>query len=174
MSPGSSHHDLQAYFTAQSQLDCRNYSQRYHRLITEQNDIGWNNFLREGWTKEWHRLHARYLKEGDPEAASPEKALQWASGLVRKIWDHWFVMWTDRNKTRHGRDAATRHAAERAQAIHEIRQLYTCQYAVDEEYTFIFHTPLAELLKQTTPRLQQWISLWEPIINPPKEPKQQR
>ena len=117
---------LQAYFTAKHRLDCQNYNQRCHRLITEQNNIGWKNFLRGRWTKEWGRLHARYIKTGDPEAASPKKMLHWASGLVRKIWDHWFVMWTDRNKTWHGRDATTRRAAERAQAIREIRQLYTC------------------------------------------------
>ena len=44
---------LQAYFTAKPRLDCQNYNQKYHRLITEQNDIGWKNFLCGRWTKEW-------------------------------------------------------------------------------------------------------------------------
>ena len=89
----------------------------YRELVRQQNRIGWLNFLRGRWSLEWKRLQSNFYK---PESGNG----QWASQMIRTLWESIYKGWEQHNKDLHGVDAATRNAAERVVLSREIRELY--------------------------------------------------
>jgi len=139
-----------------------NHPPRFKSAIEDQNAIGWDQFLKGRWSKQWRLLHEQsHVTPTDSKILTKH----WPPELLAGLWDSWYQMWEERNKDRHGHDAKTRAAAQRTQATREVELLYDWQPLLHEQHQYLFHEPLATLLDKATYQLLHWINLWKPIID---------
>jgi hypothetical protein len=129
----------------------------YRELVRQQNRIGWLNFLNGRWSLEWKKLQSNFCQ---PESGNS----QWASQMIRTLWESIFEVWEQRNKDLHGVDAATRNAAERVVFSREIRELYLNRETFPEEFQHIFETHLDTLLGKKNYQLKNWLAIWRPVL----------
>ena len=141
------------------------HQEQYREAIRQQSAIGWRNFIKGRWSKEWRRLQAIYY-DSQPEQIEGHNQTSWATSLIRKMWDQWYEMWESRNKDRHGGDAAASAEADRVQAIREIEMLYEDAELVAKQTGELdfFAAPIEDLLKKPTHVLLNWLSLWKELI----------
>ncbi len=129
----------------------------YRELVRQQNRIGWMNFLLGRWSLEWNRLQTRYYQ---PESGTS----QWASQMIRTLWESVYDVWEQRNKDLHGVDAVTRNAAQRVVLQQEIRELYFDRDNFPDEVQHVFETHLDTLLGKKNFQLKNWLAVWLPVL----------
>ena len=151
-----------------------NYDADYHSAITQQNAIGWDNFIKGRWSKEWRKLQALHY-EANPLAKpnQHENATAWATSSVRLMWEKWYELWESRNHDRHGFDSATRAEKTRLQAMREIEMLYETAELIPHQTgsNDFFDTPLEQLFIQPTHSLTNWLNQWKDTIETAMDPK---
>ncbi len=135
---------------------------QYRELVRQQNRIGWLNFLRGRWSLEWSRLQTA---SQHPDSISS----QWASQLIRTLWESIYEIWDQRNKDLHGVDAVARNAAERLVLCREIQHVYTAKHSYPQKVWHVFVTPLLTLLQKKNYQLRNWLALWLPVLDVDQE-----
>ena len=144
-------------------VDIHDLPDKYHKLLEEQDEIGWNNFLKGRWSKEWSRLQEEHLISIGAKT-DRLNGTSWATNMIGTIWTDWFELWTMRNEDRHGKDKSSRASAKRGQMIREVEALYMLASEVHPEDTDIFDVELETLLQRSTSSLFSWKANWEPVI----------
>ncbi len=100
------------------------YPCRFQQLISQQNKIGWLNFLRGRWSTEWAKRQHIFLKHKKQSKQSQNISRNWIPTMIRTNWDSVFAMWEQRNKDLHGSDSDTRKQARRHTYLRELHQAY--------------------------------------------------
>jgi hypothetical protein len=91
--------------SANGQLNKIKYPQVYHKLIEDQNKVGWSHIFRCRWVKEWRRQYTRWATATCLSRPSLE-AQKWLESKGKLILSQWWVLWKIRNAERHRRDDA--------------------------------------------------------------------
>ena len=136
-------------------LDPLDFPRHLRPLIMQQNEIGWLNFIRGRWSKEWRRLqqakNGRRLKAG-------KKTLKgdWAAKLIQAVWASVFEAWDDRNKVEHGIDHKTRHDAKNKLLQRDLEWRHSLQDSCPT-LSQPFDTPLEDMLKKKNYQLHSWM-----------------
>ena len=133
------------------------------QLIEEQEEIGWNNFVKGRWSKEWCRLQEEHL-ETQQLRTEKNNGTTWVTSMISVLWTDVCELWEMRNQDRHGRNKTEQAEAKRAQAIREVEVLYQLASEVREEDSDLFHIPLEQLVEGTTAYMKAWIANWEKCI----------
>lgn len=131
-------------------------------IIEEQEKIGWNQMIKGQIANKWIQAQ----KEAMGETATKRKnALTWATDMVSLIFEEWLNLWKIRNEDRHGRDKATRKAAERKQAIRELENMYEDYGGQGQlEGAWILHWSLEEQKSKSTYTIRAMISNYIPVL----------
>lgn len=75
-------------------------------LITDQEIIGWDQFVC-GWISSlWSFKHSNSLLSRRRAQSPYNSGPQWTSTIVKIIWEHIHKLWLHRNQLRHGKDKA--------------------------------------------------------------------
>ena len=74
-----------------SQMDPNSYSEQYREIVTQQNLIGWNNFFKGRWTKEWAVTQEAHLKQTGKFSAKCS-GITWVTNLIDTMWKDWLEM----------------------------------------------------------------------------------
>ena len=70
------------------------------RAIADQNNIGWDKFLQGFISTRWETAQKLYQEIlGDYPSRPPRS---WTEGLLAKLWDFSFNIWSYRNQIKHG------------------------------------------------------------------------
>ena len=136
---------------------------KYYRLIAEQHSIGWDNFLKGRWSKEWGRLQEEHLK-ATGRRTERCNGDAWATNMITTIWTDWFELWEMRNGDRHGKTDAEKNEAVKAQLVREVEELYKSAGDVHPDDVDIFEMPIEELTAKTASSIFSWKANWEPAI----------
>jgi hypothetical protein len=114
---------LRAYFTncspESSERFPRGYlTSPYKALITKQNQIGWDHFVRGKLTKEWWLVQYHFAKCYELVKQSEG----WTMNLVKLIANSSFQLWEVqlRNTGRHGHDDASKQQSKYEQLLHHV------------------------------------------------------
>jgi len=75
-------HGISATLDKSGELDATQHLQQYHQAITEQNNIGWEHFLKGRWSIQWQLLHQRTHVTPKDSKFLPK---QWASSLLNEL-----------------------------------------------------------------------------------------
>lgn len=76
-----------------------------HDFATERTDIGWNLFI-EGWiSTAWRKQQTNYLLQ----IQSSKSSFQWATALIKKMWDIAWDLWEHRSGIEHLHDVQEQH-----------------------------------------------------------------
>jgi hypothetical protein len=87
------------------------YSPDVSSIIRHQSRIGWHHLFQGRFAKEWSRTQQRFYEKQFPsQQYQPDK---WQTGLIKKVWERWYMLWKKRNEDLYGRDALTQQIADR-------------------------------------------------------------
>ena len=135
---------------------------RFHKLIKQQNRIGWHNLIKGRFAKEWQVLHdARARERGTYDQ---KITTRWTSCVIDTIWSAFWELWEDRNKDKHGKDLEARRRAEDDRVVEQILNMYELQIDMPEELQWIFATPIEDLVQKQDDVKAQWLHNYGPII----------
>ncbi|KAI2494762.1 hypothetical protein MHU86_19757 [Fragilaria crotonensis] len=121
---------LQAWFNRPQgfTLQPHEYDSRFHRLITQQNRIGWRQIFHGRFSVEWVRHQDSYYSQSQERCESSHRTSftgeSWLINLIRFVWDKWYTLWKQRNQELHGRDVATRMEAESKEVRRQLNDIY--------------------------------------------------
>jgi hypothetical protein len=135
----------------------------YDSLIMEQQEIGWYNIFLAQFTKQWAVCQSNYLKTQN-NTAKGLSGDKWVSTICTVITSAWLELWDSRNKDRHGADSSLKSIALSAQAVREIRILYTYQDKVLQKDKHLFTTDLSTQISGPTNHIRQWINTYQKVI----------
>ena len=86
-----------------NKLRKEDYTPEYHKLIEDQNQIGWIHLFRCRWGVEWRKQYAQWIRPYTTE--NPDQvAQQWVKSKGGIILRQWWKLWKTRNAERHGLD----------------------------------------------------------------------
>jgi hypothetical protein len=125
----------------------------YNDIITQQNDIGWDHFIRGKISKEWQHVQYQYAKR----YGLIQQSEGWVLGLIKLMANSSFQLWELRNQCCHGHNNATRQQSLSEQAHRKIRCLYQLKPLTLPQDQNLFWHSVDEHLKETVPQLRTWI-----------------
>jgi hypothetical protein len=83
------------------------YNDTLHRLVHQQNRIGWRQIFHGRFTVEWVRIQDSYYRRSELQEAMKGVQLtgeRWLTNLILFVWDKWYTLWKQRNQELHGND----------------------------------------------------------------------
>jgi len=138
---------------------------RHQRLIQQQNEIGWRNFMRGRWTKKWAHQQHRFSQKQKQTKTSKTIGRNWVSIMIRTIWDSIYELWEQRNQDLHGSDLESYKEAQRQKMLRELRHAYGTKANQPPHCQPLFQVPLDEMEQLNNHRIQNWLSLWQPVLD---------
>jgi hypothetical protein len=152
------------------------YPAPFHRLIKQQNEIGWHQLFNGCFSSEWQQLQDQHLRRNGIKEISLT-GQSWTASLIVHLWKSFFDIWEQRNKFVHGEDKSTRDTAKRVKVISQIKHLDTKTIevlAAHQSIMFMIAPDTtngqdknaldAYLQTKTTIYLQNWVYTWKPAI----------
>jgi hypothetical protein len=105
-------------------LQCDDYPVSLHKLISDQNSIGWNQLFRGRMVTEWAKLQQTSLSDNGCQTQSLS-GRSWVATVVSTIWTRFFELWDARNKIVHGVNINDYTAIQKATLLDEIKDLHS-------------------------------------------------
>lgn len=134
-----------------------------HEVFIAQDDIGWDQLLLGRFSTHWAKVQDDHL---GPRATKTKNGTTWATSVIAFIFQEWYQLWLLRNGDKHGTDRTTKAAASKAQVEREVQQLYAIKPTVPNTLHYLFRTPLARMLRQSTQALRAWVNSYKPVLTP--------
>ena len=135
----------------------------YEKLIAEQNEIGWDNFMKGRISNEWITKQQQHLQSKEL-ITTRNNGTTWATTIISTIWTDWIKLWEMRNEDRHGKDKTAQAKAERETIIRQVLALYEKACDIHQDDVAIFNIPIEEMAKRETANIFSWMQIWEPLI----------
>jgi hypothetical protein len=105
-----------------TQVAIDQYSPDVSPIIRHQSRIGWHYLFQGQFAREWSKTQQRFYKNQFPsQQYQPDK---WQTGLIRKMWERWHVLWKKRNEDLYGRDDLTQQIAGREEVQRQLTTIY--------------------------------------------------
>ena len=136
---------------AENRFDTKHYPERYHRLIKQQQSIGWIHVYYGRLGTEWVEQHT---------IATNSDGEKWASGLFIQLWQELHTTWKERCATVHKNDESL----EREYLENKLRLLYSAYEKLNHIDKDFLNTDIETRLKHSTTKLKNWINDKEPKI----------
>jgi hypothetical protein len=132
------------------------FQSRFPKLtdaISQQDEIGWDNFLEGTISKHWQPVQALYFLFTN----SRKSTLRWASALIRKTWIVAWDQWEHRNGILHHKENNL--TFDEIETIElKIRQEFSdgrCQLPQADAY--LFRGTVNKILHRKIPQLKDWL-----------------
>jgi hypothetical protein len=151
---------IHAWMTGTEQVSEEGYVGDYAVLIRSQNSIGWRQMFNGRWSTMWAILQGRFLNEVSSDGTSP-LGNKWNVVIIKEIWDTWLILWKARNAIIHGKDDASRRAAEVTMIRRRIQLVYALESRVEPILASVFNTPLDVLWTKGLTFLKNWLAVYE-------------
>jgi hypothetical protein len=154
---------LESWFTGDL-LSTDGFPPDFHRLIHEQNAIGWYALLRGFTSRQWTIHQHTHLFHNDKVTKTVTGAL-WMVSLLQVIWDQIFVLWDLYKSDLHGIDVKAqatikkRHLRQKIQALHDRR----AEVRQSDQRWFIQDVD-SYLARATPTAMTNWLATYEAII----------
>lgn len=128
---------------------------------TEQDDLGWDNFLRGRHSMKWDVAYDEYIQTRPQRKCKHEKGVTWAAAMVKASLKLLTSIWASRNEEIH-----TRSDQEHSKQEHRIRTRVQETYVDRLQYPEVirdtlFNMPLEERLEQDKFQLIKWLETVE-------------
>ena len=129
-------------------------------VFEAQSAIGWHELLKGRLSQAWAHHQQAFLGTFDLKKNGNARAITVAEMM---LWG-WHNLWTIRDQERHGRDAQTRAAAFRSQAIRELELLHTKKGLVDPRLDWTLAMLLEQRKNLKTFHVRAFINCFGPIL----------
>lgn len=159
------HNDaFDAYNNRPDSLD-HSLPEHYHDLITQQQQIGWDNFFRGKYTKQWETCQQLWFDTLSPQLKEQHTHKgKIMSKMFKVILTTARDMWTGRNKYHHDRHTPSMLNDDYIEMERGIKQLWHYKDKSLEEDERFFPNDLDIHLENSIPHLRKWLQRWKPVI----------
>ena len=141
------------------------YPTEVHRLIAQQNLIGWEHLFQGRFSVEWGRLQDEYYARlVNTDNTKRRTGHRWQTTIIGKIWEQWFLVWATRNKDKHGVDSTARAYAARQEVDRGLRELYELRYHMEPSVRELLCSDISGHYLKSTKYNQNWLLTHGPTI----------
>ena len=142
----------------------KRFSDHLTTALDEQQDLGWNKFIRGFISKSWGGAQEAWYNQ-EQDTSPKHTADRWTLHLQRGIQDFWFVSWELRNKHIHGGITQHDNKRRRHRLRARVRALYQkSRHNLPLQETSLFATPLFIQLRRGNEQLSLWIKRCEQTL----------
>jgi len=163
---------LESWFTGEDSplLNHDHYPTDLHRIITQQEKVGWKHVMLGRFVQDWRRVQGRYSERVKPaersgrpltNARTPE---QWLCGLIKVMWEQWFTLWEERNQDLHGRDSLTKQSHLWQEVNKQLRDIYAMKQFMDPKVRALLLQDSDAHATQSLHVTRNWIRMNLPIF----------
>ena len=151
-------------------LNFRNYPADVHRLIQQQNELGWQQLFLGRFSNEWSDLQDNFYaqkaaeNEHTKQKTKKQTGHRWQVALIGLLWDQWWVVWESRNKDLHGADARSRAQVETREVQRKLRELYDLKARLSTGVQALLFNDVTEHYDRPNWVNKNWIAIHEPVI----------
>ena len=146
-------------------ISCANYPQSVHAIIHTQDRIGRRQLFNGRFSTSWGDVQDTYcFHQRRTLPVKKKTGKKWQTALTHEIWENWFELWKLRNSGVHGRDAATKAAAERRDLSRQLVEIYDMQNHMKPSAQALLCTSIREHLEKPPSVIQKWISIYAPVF----------
>jgi hypothetical protein len=142
------------------------FSPRLHRVIQQQNQIGWRHMFNGRFGLEWSKVQQeaysrRPRQENDQIKRTGEK---WQVQLIVHVWTQWEQVWNERNSALHGNTLTAKNEAIRKDVRRQLDAIYQNRSMMEPSVqALLLESPAAhEQHLLTTTR--NWIAINGPVF----------
>jgi len=156
---------LQRWHNNLPPIDTQQYPETYHTLITNQNEIGWEQLYRARWCKQWSEHHHQYaIRKGMTNQNADGST--WVRKIGRRLLTQWFDLWQMRDKERHGRDIEEQKKLRQHKLSSETEELYQYRNQTMPTDRGMYSDTIEDHIQyhKTQAQQEEWISLWGSTI----------
>jgi hypothetical protein len=144
-------------------METQPYPARYHRLIHQQNKIGWRQLFNGRMSVEWATLQQDHLATTGLLGKTRSGHL-WTTAIITVIWAEWRKMWKMRNGIIHGHDTESRAKIQRLEAERNLHSVYTNRNNMLPSTREVLFDTMAEHLTHSTRSITNWYTTYAPTI----------
>ncbi len=110
---------------ANEHLDCNTNPESLHKLINDQNSIGWHQLFRGRMVTEWAIKLQQKSLWGNGCQTKSLSGRSWVATVVTTIWTRFFKLWKERNTIVHGVDITDHTAIQKSKLLGELKDLHS-------------------------------------------------
>ena len=147
---------------AQTPIQIAQFPPAYHRLLREQQAIGWSHLFQGRMTTQWASAQQDHL-QGLPPIKGHD-GHHWTRTIIGEIFLHWNLLWDSRNGDRHGKDTGTKAIALKNQAHVELDAAYLLREKVLHRDRHLFHDDITTHRALPTRVIRQWLNTFLPVL----------
>jgi hypothetical protein len=168
------------WFQGRKLIPSKKFAPKYHRLLAQQNGIGWRQIFNGRMTTEWARLQDDYYynaRQRKHEEAAGNQVLvpgasrharsgtSWTSEIIVSLWDQWYKVWTLRNANIHGHDKATRAKHQIEVDQRRLQTIYQNRQHLEPSIQDLLFATAEDHQRECSPlAIRNWLSINETII----------
>ena len=166
------------WLNGQETISPGDFPSRYHRLISQQNGIGWRQLFNGRLCTEWARIQDDYvylemLRRSDegrrmntttPRQDTRHKnGTQWSGEIIVALWEQWYKVWVQRNAIIHGHDQASRARQQQTTDVHRLQSIYQSRHLMEPSVQDLLFDTVEEHQQQRSPTttIHNWLSIHE-------------
>ena len=139
------------------------YESSKHRLIQQQNRIGWRQIFHGRFSIEWARLqesfYNRSRSQHDRSQGTSLTGERWLTNLILFVWDKWYTLWKHRNQELHGRDVRTRAVAESIEVRRQLREIYLKKHQLEPRVQELLFDEVEHHYEVPTAITKNWLRI---------------
>ena len=113
-----------------------------------------------GVSKEWSRIQDDYYRRAGapPPGKQKRTGTRWQTKFILQLWEQWEDRWNERNKTLHGKDAATRTQALRRETHRQLEVIYQQRPMMEPQVQALLHESPSAHAQQSVTTARNWIA----------------
>ena len=171
---------INLWFQGKETVSFSDVNPKYHRLVAQQNSIGWRQLFNGRMSTEWARLQDDYyfISKQRTEATATSthtkdisasrytrSGTNWTGEIIVTLWDQWLKIWTIRNKAIHGHDRETREKHQIEVDIQRLQTIYKQRRQLEPSVQELLFDTLEEHQRTRGPQaIRNWLSITEPVV----------
>ena len=162
-------HSIQGWFHTPQDYsvgtDC--YNSVLHRLIHQQNRIGWRQIFHGRFSREWVRIqdsHYRRTRSQEHLQGKHYTGEKWLMGLILFVWDKWYTLWKQRTQELHGCDQRTRAEAERSDVRRQLHAIYEKRHQLEPRVQELLFARIEEHYKVPPAVTRNWLAIHTSLL----------
>ena len=146
-------------------LESSKFHIKVEKLISHQNQIGWNQLFLGRFCWHWSDLQDAYYSVQRAQGKKKRNTGQrWQTAIISEIWTQWNIVWASRNQDVHGAGATTRQQAITREVRRDVRLLYDTRVQMEPSAQALLLDTLEEHMEQPTWVIKNWMAIHVPGI----------
>jgi hypothetical protein len=147
------------------QVDFEAYPCEFHKVIKQQNRIGWRQLFNGRYSKHWAMLQEEYYSRmATTQRTKQMTGDKWLPNIIGAVWDGWYLLWEQRNRDLHGFDDQTKQDAQRREAERALRDIYEVRARLEPSVRALIEGEVEDHRHRPLWVVRNWLAVHTPLV----------